>query len=155
MAGVRSSLILAKRNPPLNTALGIQNMTMRFLTFLLMFFSTQVFACFAPIQGEEYDALVVITKIGKNRYSYEFPLEVHGYKNDGTVILALSQEERGSIMADSPHMEIFPKEVSGKMKGEFTIPENETNAFLIVSWPPEEDCCLCSFLAYSKLVNRE
>lgn len=130
-------------------------MTMRFLSFLLFLFSAQVLACFAPIQGEEYDALVEVTKIGKNRYSYEFPIEVQGYKNDGTVILALSQEESGSIMADSPHMEIFPKKVSGKMKGEFTIPENEKNAFLIVSWPPEDECCMCAFLAFSELVVRE
>jgi len=130
-------------------------MTMRFITFLFIFFSAQVLACFAPIQGEEFDALVVITKIGKNHYSYEFPLEVNGYKNDGTVTLALSQKERGSIMANSPHKEIFPKEVNGKMKGEFTIPSNEKNGFLIVSWPPKEDCCMCAILGFSKLVNRE
>ena len=136
-------------------ALGIQIMMMRFITFLFIFFSTQVLACFAPIQGEEFNALVVITKIGKNHYSYEFPLEVNGYKNDGTVTLALSQKERGSIKANSPHKEIFPKVVDGKMKGEFTIPSNEENAFLIVSWPPKQDCCMCSFLGFSKLVNRE
>ncbi|NMP17961.1 hypothetical protein [Thalassotalea sp. Y01] len=130
-------------------------MTMRFITLLFLFFSANVFACFAPIQGEKYDALVEITKIGKNHYSYEFPSEVNGYKNDGTVILALSQKERGSIMADSPHQEIFPKEVNGKMKGEFTIPANEENGFLIVSWPPKEECCMCAILGFSKLVNRE
>ncbi len=130
-------------------------MTIRFLTLLFIFLSANVFACFSPIEGEEYDALVVINKIDKNHYSYEFPSEVHGYRNDGMVISALSQKEIGSIMADSPHKEIFPKEVNGKMRGEFFIPENEKNGFLIVSWAPKEECCMCEFLAYSSMVNRE
>ena len=60
---------------------------MRLHTLLLTLFSAKVLFCFTPIRGEEYNALVVITKIGKNRYSYEFPTKVDGYKNDGTVIL--------------------------------------------------------------------
>jgi hypothetical protein len=58
-------------------------------------------------------------------------------------------------MEDRPHVELSPKEVKGTMRGEFSIPEMEVNAFLIVSWPPNEECCLCPFLAFSKLLNRE
>ncbi|WP_277055071.1 hypothetical protein [Pseudoalteromonas marina] len=130
-------------------------MALRFFVLLFVFFSVNAYACFAPIQGEEYDALIVIKKIGKNRYAYEFPAEVNGYKNDGTVILALSQEESGSFMANSAHQVISPKEVNGTMKGEFTIPDNEKNGFLLVAWPPKEECCMCAFLAFSKLLIRE
>lgn len=130
-------------------------MASRFLVLFFIFFSVNASACFAPIQGEKYDALIVIKKIGKNHYAYEFPSEVNGYKNDGTVILALSQEESGSFMADSTHQIIHPKEINGTMKGEFTIPDNENNGFLLVSWPPKEECCMCAYLGFTKLLIRE
>ena len=140
---------------PVIGKLGIQIMKLLVLFFSAIFFSSQLLACFGPIQGDEFDSLIEIEKLGKNHYSYEFPSEVHGYKNNGSVTLAYSQKERGPIMVDTPHIELFPIEMEGVMRGEFFIPEKENSAFLIVSWPPKEECCLCAFLAFSNVVNRQ
>ncbi len=93
---------------------------------VVLLISNTAIACFSPIGGPKYDALIRIEKLtGSNHYRVEVPKRVEGMPLDANIILAYSTLHAGGIPIYEGYETIRTVTIGDKLVGEFTVEKKE------------------------------
>jgi hypothetical protein len=96
-------------------------------------------ACYVPIGGPEYDALIKIEALAKsNHYRVEVPKKLKGMPHDANIILAYSKNSPGGIPVYEPFVAIKARVVGEQLVGEFVVEKRDGKPYINVMWWPEQ-----------------
>jgi hypothetical protein len=100
--------------------------------------SNTAFACYSPMGGPEYDALIKIEAMKEsNHYLVEVPKKLKDMPHDAEIILAYSKYSPGGIPVYGPFVTIKGKVVGDKLVGEFVVERKDEKPYINVMWWPE------------------
>ena len=118
------------------------------LSLSLFLFTTGCLACFTPIGGEKYDALIKIEKLDTvNKYSFQIPYKVES-NSDVVVTLGYAKDNEGDFKMMDERYELKTTRNGELITGTFTVKNNQMYPFLLVSWRADLNG-MCSVVAIS------
>jgi hypothetical protein len=120
-----------------------------FVIILLASYYAQ--ACMFPIQGEEYDSLIEITRVENNKYKVVVPHEVEGRKEPIIILGYYSDSSDELLFADE--FEMLSVVHRGSESIAYFKIEKTTGKTPFINVNRPISCCLCSVIAKSKVIE--